>query len=76
MVPNLLSATRSTERKILSLLESQGPVKVKDFPRKELAKEAQERNYYNPKLIVPKPQVQFRKADQSFYPLFSPYPMF
>ena len=51
----LLSATRSTERKILSLLESQGPEKVKDFLRKELAKEAQERNYYNPKLVFPKP---------------------
>jgi hypothetical protein len=51
----LLSATRSTERKILSLLDSEGPEKVKEYLRKELAKEAEERRYFNPRVTVPRP---------------------
>lgn len=51
----MLSATRSTERKILSLLETQGAEKVKEILRKNLAAEAQERKYFETKLIPPQP---------------------
>jgi len=51
----MLSATRSTERRILSLLESQGAEKVKEILRRNLAAEVQERKYFETKLIPPMP---------------------
>jgi len=51
----MLSATRSTQKRILALLESQGPEKAKDLLRRELAREADERRYFSPKLIISKP---------------------